>query len=99
MKRHESKVDFPGIAILVIALEVLAALALLFGATSSIFMMFTGEGTVLSFVLLSFGGICTAFLIFAIAEFLQLFLKIEFNTRKAAVAAKPAMKSTTRRRR
>ena len=99
MKRHESKIDFPGIAILIIALEVLASLALLFGASSSIFMMFTGEGTVLSFVLLSFGGICIAFFIFALAELLQLLLKIEFNTRKTVSASKPAAKRTTRRRR
>lgn len=81
MKTYQSKLDFPGIGILVIALEVLSALSLLFGGISAVFMMFTGEGTVLTFILLSFGGISSAFVIFAIAEFIQLLLKIEYNTR------------------
>jgi len=107
MKSHETKVDFPGIAILVIALEVLAALSLLFGGVSSVYMMFTGEGTIFSFIVLSFGGICGAFLIFAIAEFLQMLMKIEFNTRscsctpsapKTVVTKKTTRRKTARRK-
>lgn len=85
MKSYQSKLEFPGLGILVIALEVLSALFMLFGAVSAVFMMFTGEGTVLSFILFSFGGISASFFVFSIAELLQLLLKIEYNTRKVGV--------------
>jgi hypothetical protein len=82
MNRHYTKLDFHGISLMVVSLEVLSALSLLFGGVGALYMMFTQEGTVIHFILIAFGGIVGAFVFYAIAEFLQLLMKIEVNTRK-----------------
>jgi hypothetical protein len=86
MNRHYTKVDFSGLALMVIVFEVLSALSLLFGGVGAIYMMsnfiYGTEAQLFEFIIISFGGISLAFIFFAIAEFLQLMLKIEVNTRK-----------------
>jgi hypothetical protein len=82
MDRHYTKVDFHGIGLMVFGLEVLSSMALLFGGIGALYIMFTGEGTLWSFIIISFGGIVSAFVLYAFAEFLQLLMKIEVNTRK-----------------
>ena len=82
MDRHYTKVDFHGISIMVIGFEVLAAMSLLFGGFGALYLMFANEGSIWLFVNVSLGGIVGAFFLYAFAEFLQLLMKIEVNTRK-----------------
>lgn len=82
MDRHYTKVDFHGIGIMVFGFEVLSAMALLFGGIGALYVMFTGVGDIWHFIIISFGGIAAAFVLYSVAEFLQLLMKIEVNTRQ-----------------
>jgi len=84
MKRHYSKVDFNVVSMTVIALEVLAFIVFILGVSLAVYNMFllppifTNFGVILMLV----GTIMVSFMILGFAEFLQLLLKIEVNTRK-----------------
>lgn len=110
MNRHYTKTDFGGIAFMVIVFEVLAGISLLFGGFGALYMMTNvalGDNSAfLLYIMLAFGGIAAAFLFFAFAEFLQLLMKIEVNTRhleklfeKAAKSTTTATKTTARKKR
>lgn len=97
MKRHHYKQDFQMIAITVISLEILAFLVFITAASMVVFNMFldiplfSNLGVIMLFV----GGIVSAFVLFAIAEFLQLLMKIEVNTRKTEEILEASMKKTS----
>jgi len=84
MKRHLTKTDFSVIAITVISLEVLAFIVFILGAALVVYNMFLFPPlfTSIGIIVLILGVVITAFLLLATAEFLQLILKIEVNTRK-----------------
>ena len=84
MKRHESKVTFSVMAVTVIVLEVLSFLVFIAGLSLAVYNMFALPPifTSLGVIVVAIGATTAAFLLLAIAEFLQLLLKIEFNTRK-----------------
>ena len=87
--RHETRETFTAINIIIVGLEVLAAIALLFGLIGGLALMISPLGGVPSrddvalFILVAFGGIASSFCLLGMAEFLQLMLKIEYNTRRA----------------
>jgi sulfite exporter TauE/SafE len=79
-------------------LEVAAFFVFIFGALGAIYGTYSGIRTT-DFIVMGFGGIVVAFFLLAFAEFLQLLMKIEYNTRKADVLlAKGVAKKVTRRR-
>lgn len=86
--RHETRETFTALGVVIIGLEVLAALSLLFGLIGAIAMMLSPlnalptKADIMVFIMVGFGGIAGAFIFLGMAEFLQLLLKIEFNTRK-----------------
>lgn len=87
-KRHETRDTFTALNIVIIGLEVLSALSLLFGLIGSLTLMIAPlnpiptTDDIMMFVIVGFGGIAMSFVFLGMAEFLQLMLKIEHNTRK-----------------
>lgn len=87
--RHEKRDTFTALNVVIIGLEVLSAISLLFGLIGGLALMISPVGSVPSsddittFILVAFGGIAGCFLLLALAEFLQIMLKIEFNTRRS----------------
>jgi len=84
MKRHHKKNDFNVIAVTVISLEVLAFISFIVGMSLAVYNMFMIPPilTNIQLILLVTGSLIVAFILLASAEFLQLLLKIEVNTRK-----------------
>lgn len=84
MKRHETKIHFNTIAMTVIVLEVLSFLVFIGGLSLAVYNMFAFPPifTSLGVIIVVLTCTATAFLMLAIAELLQLLMKIEFNTRK-----------------
>ncbi len=86
--RHESRETFTAINIVIIGLEVMSAIALLFGLIGGLALMISPMGAIPTredialFIIVAFGGIASCFVLLGLAEFLQIMLKIEFNTRK-----------------
>ena len=84
MKRHFLKKDFSVVATSVIALEVLAFVVFIFGVTAAVYNMFLNPPllTIWGFLFVVLGATIISFVLLVAAEFLQLILKIEVNTRK-----------------
>jgi hypothetical protein len=78
-------------------LEVAAFFIFIFGALGAIYGTYSGIRTT-DFIILGFGGVVSAFMLLAFAEFLQLLMKIEYNTRKADVLLAKELKAITRKR-
>ena len=86
MYSHYNKDHFPALAVTVLGLMILSGVILLFGAVSAVYMMLSPIMVdMIDFIKISFGSIVIAFLIFAFAEFLEVLMKIEINTRKGTV--------------
>jgi hypothetical protein len=81
MRAHLSKDEFKFVAISVMVLEVASFLVFIFGTLGAIIGTYSGISTT-DFILLGFGGIFVALVLMAIAEILQLAMRIEYNTRK-----------------
>jgi len=81
MRAHLSKNEFKFVAVSVMVLEVAAFLIFVFGTLGAILGTYSGISTT-DFILLGFGGIFVALMLMAIAEILQLVMRIEYNTRK-----------------
>jgi hypothetical protein len=81
MRAHLSKNEFKFVAISVMVLEVAAFLVFIFGTLGAILGTYSGISTT-DFILLGFGGIFVALMLMAIAEVLQVLMRIEYNTRK-----------------
>lgn len=81
MRAHLSKNEFKFVAISVMVLEVAAFLVFVFGTLGAILGTYSGISTT-DFILLGFGGIFIALMLMAVAEVLQVMMKIEYNTRK-----------------
>jgi uncharacterized membrane protein YuzA (DUF378 family) len=81
MRAHLNKNEFKFVAISVMVLEVAAFLVFIFGTLGAILGTYSGISTT-DFILLGFGGIFVALMLMAIAEVLQVMMKIEHNTRK-----------------
>ena len=81
MRAHLTKKEFKFVAISVMVLEVAAFLVFVFGTLGAILGTYSSISTT-DFILLGFGGIFVALLLMAIAEVLQLLMRIEYNTRK-----------------
>ncbi len=102
MDRHYTKTDFPVIGLTVIALEILAFLIFVLGLALAVFNMMASMPifTPIGIIILVLGVVISAFIILAFAEFLQLLLKIEVNTRgKTAVMTESVMKASPVKRR
>jgi len=97
MNRHYSKKDFNVVAVTVIVFEVLAFSIFLFGIISAVYNMFFNPPilTIWGFLLVVLGATIIAFFFLTIAEFLQLLLKIEVNTRKTELMLE---KTTTKKK-
>ena len=85
--RHEEPHTFTALNIVIIGLEVLAAVSLIFGLIGALYMMFTAGESVTrdyltTFISVGFGGLALSFILLGMAEFLILLLKIEYNTRR-----------------
>ena len=86
---HYKKEEYPALAITVLGLMILSGMVLLFGAVSAVYLMLASVVVdIVTFIKMTFGPIVLAFLIFAVAELIQVLMKIEINTRKG-----PAKKS------
>ncbi|MDP2691259.1 MAG: hypothetical protein Q8O95_02545 [bacterium] len=81
MTAHLSKNEFKFISITVMVLEVGAFLVFIFGTLGAILGTYSGITTT-DFILLGFGGIFIALMLMAVAEILQVVMRIEYNTRK-----------------
>lgn len=81
MRAHLTKKEFKFVAISVMVLEVASFLVFVFGTLGAILGTYSGISTT-DFILLGFGGIFIALILMALAELLQLIMKIEYNTRK-----------------
>jgi len=81
MRAHLSKNEFKFVALSVMVLEVAAFLVFIFGTLGAILGTYSGISTT-DFILLGFGGIFVALMLMAIAEVLQVLMRIEYNTRK-----------------
>ena len=105
MRRHYHKTDFNVVSVTVIVFEVLAFSVFLFGIIGAVYNMFFRVPllTLWGFLILVLGSTIIAFFMLTFAEFLQLLLKIEVNTRKpeqmveTVTVKKVAPKKTTRR--
>lgn len=113
MHRHHHKKEFNVVAVTVMVFEVLGFSIFLFGIIGAVYNMFFDPPilTLWGFLIVVLGCTIIAFLMLAMAEFLQLLLKIEVNTRKTelllevdkpsakkVVAKKPATRKTTRKK-
>lgn len=94
MYSHYYKEEYPALSITVVGLMILSGVVLLFGGVAAVTMMLVPDLLAVIadpyrrfaiFITYSFGPIISAFLIFAIAELIQLLMKIEINTRKGSV--------------
>lgn len=92
MQRHLYKQEFSFIALSVMVLEVMAFFVFIFGALGAIYGTWSGIQTV-NFLLVGLIGIIAAFILLAFAEFLQLLMKIEYNTRRADVLLAKGLKA------
>jgi len=81
MTAHLTKNEFKFVSISVMVLEVAAFLVFIFGTLGAILGTYNGISTT-DFILLGFGGIFIALMLMAVAEILQLVMRIEYNTRK-----------------
>lgn len=81
MRAHLTKDEFKFVAISVMVLEVAAFLVFIFGTLGAILGTYSGISTT-DFILLGFGGIFIALMLMAVAEILQVIMRIEYNTRK-----------------
>lgn len=81
MKSHLYKDEFKFVAVSVMVLEVAAFLIFIFGTLGAILGTYSGISTT-DFILLGFGGIFISLMLMAVAEILQLVMRIEHNTRK-----------------
>ncbi len=81
MRAHLHKDDFKFVAVSVMVLEVASFLIFIFGTLGAILGTYSGISTT-DFILLGFGGIFIALMLMALAEMLQLVMRIEHNTRK-----------------
>lgn len=81
MRAHLTKNEFKFVAIFVMVLEVAAFLIFIFGTLGAILGTYNGISTT-DFILLGFGGIFVALVLMAVAELLQILMRIEHNTRK-----------------
>ena len=84
MNRHLAKTNFPVMGLTVIALEILAFFVFILGVGLAILNMLSSLPifTPIGIIVIVLGVLVSAFIILAFAEFLQLLLKIEVNTRK-----------------
>jgi len=82
MKSHEKKEDFYAVGVTVVALNFVSALIFISSAIFPVIFLLREEIKITNFILFSLGGIAFSLLTLASAEILQIFLKIEFNTRK-----------------
>lgn len=81
MRAHLRKNEFKFVSITVMVLEVASFLVFIFGTLGAILGTYSGIGMD-DFILLGFGGIFMALVLMAMAEFLQILMRIEHNTRK-----------------
>lgn len=81
MRAHLTKNEFKFVAVSVMVLEVAAFLVFIFGTLGAILGTYSGISTT-DFILLGFGGIFVALMLMAVAEILQVMMRIEYNTRK-----------------
>ena len=97
MKRHYTKSDFNVVATTVIALEVMAFLVFLLGMSLAVYNMFLFPPifTTVGIIYVVVGSTIASFLLLGCAEFLQLLLKIEVNTRKEFLATRAIAHSIT----
>lgn len=96
MRRHYTKNDFPALGLTVIVMEVLAFLILVVGLFLSM------GGSVYGFdgwslILISMSVLLLAFFIFAFGELVQLFMKIEVNTRKTEAEMNKILKDVEKK--
>jgi magnesium-transporting ATPase (P-type) len=84
MKRHHSKINFNIVSVTVIVFEVLAFIVFILGISLTVYNMFLLPPIFTNFgvILMLIGTIIISFLLLGFAEFLQLLMKIEVNTRK-----------------
>lgn len=97
MQRHIHKTEFSFISITVMVLEVAAFFVFIFGALGAVYGTYSGIKTT-DFIIIGFGGIVTAFMLLAFAEFLQLLMRIEYNTRKADILLAKKVKTVGRKK-
>ena len=97
MQRHIHKMEFSFISITVMVLEVAAFFVFIFGALGAIYGTYSGIQTT-DFIIIGFGGVAVAFMLLAFAEFLQLLMKIEYNTRKADILLAKELKTIKKRK-
>ncbi|MDP3975294.1 MAG: hypothetical protein Q8P95_00055 [bacterium] len=90
MRAHLSKNEFKFVAVSVMVLEVAAFLVFIFGTLGAILGTYSGISTT-DFILLGFGGIFVALILMAVAEILQIMMRIEYNTRKENTLLKAQM--------
>ncbi|MGE3278242.1 MAG: hypothetical protein AB7J40_00260 [Candidatus Altimarinota bacterium] len=90
MRAHITKNEFKFVAISVMVLEVAAFLVFIFGTLGAILGTYSGISTT-DFILLGFGGIFVALMLMAVAEILQVMMRIEYNTRKENTLLKQQM--------
>lgn len=88
MQRHIQKHEFNFIAITVMLLEVAAFIIFTIGALVTIYGAWVGVTTLEFFTVTGIGAVVASFFLLAFAEFLQLLMKIEYNTRKTVVLPK-----------
>jgi len=81
MRAHLTKNEFKFVAISVMVLEVASFLVFIFGTLGAILGTYSGISTT-DFILLGFGGIFVSLVLMAVAEMLQVMMRIEYNTRK-----------------
>lgn len=84
MRAHLTKNEFKFVSVTVMVLEVAAFLVFIFGTLGAILGTIKLEQPISTtdFILLGFGGIFIALMLMAMAEILQLVMRIEYNTRK-----------------
>ena len=82
MLRHTNKIDFQFIALTVMILEVASLIVFTSGVAVAIFGTWWFADQALNFVLFGFVMVVVSFFTLVSAEFLQLLMKIEYNTRK-----------------
>ena len=99
MNRHYHKKDFNVVAVTVMVFEVLGFSVFLFGVLGAIYNMFFDPPllTLWGFLLLVLGATIIAFFLLALAEFLQLLLKIEVNTRKTEAVLEKNVKAPVKK--
>ncbi|MDF2379046.1 MAG: hypothetical protein P1V18_02365 [Candidatus Gracilibacteria bacterium] len=90
MRSHLRKRDFKFVSISVMVLEVASFLVFIFGTLGAILGTYRGIGLD-DFIILGFGGIFMSLVLMAMAEVLQIMMRIEHNTRKENLLAMESM--------